>query len=137
MIIREFVLSDIDKGLLETLKEVWQITEISENTINKFISNQNYLIVVEIENEIIGCGTLHLQYKFIRNGGIAGFIEDVVVREKYRNNKIGSKLIKKLIEKATELNCYKVVLSCFPNRVSFYERNGFFNESINMRHNLK
>ena len=34
-------------------------------------------------------------------------------------------------------NCYKIILSCFPERVSFYERNGFIQESITMRNNIK
>lgn len=137
MIIREFKSDDIHKGLIETYKEVWSITEITQETLNKFLSNDNYMFVVEDDGQIVGSATLHLQQKLIRNGGISGLIEDVVVREKYRNQNIGSKLIESLIHKSKELGCYKVILSCFPERVSFYERNGFFNESITMRNNLK
>ena len=137
MIIREFKPDDIHNGLLETYKEVWSITEITQETLNKFLSNDNHMFVVEDDGQIIGSATLHLQQKLIRNGGISGLIEDVVVREKYRNQNIGSKLIESLIHKSKELGCYKVILSCFPERVSFYERNGFFNESITMRNNLK
>ena len=137
MIIRECKSDDIHKGLIETYKEVWSITEITQETLNKFLSNDNYMFVVEDDGQIVGSATLHLQQKLIRNGGISGLIEDVVVREKYRNQNIGSKLIESLIHKSKELGCYKVILSCFPERVSFYERNGFFNESITMRNNLK
>ena len=137
MIIREFKPDDIHNGLLETYKEVWSITEITQETLNKFLSNDNHMFVVEDDGQIIGFATLHLQQKLIRNGGISGLIEDVVVREKYRGQNIGSKLIESLINKSKELGCYKVILSCFPERVSFYERNGFFNESITMRNNLK
>ena len=137
MIIREFKPDDIHNGLLETYKEVWSITEITQETLNKFLSNDNHMFVVEDDGQIIGSATLHLQQKLIRNGGISGLIEDVVVREKYRGQNIGSKLIESLINKSKVLGCYKVILSCFPERVSFYERNGFFNESITMRNNLK
>jgi GNAT superfamily N-acetyltransferase len=138
MIVREFKKTDITSGLLETLQEVWSISEISESTINDFLSNDNHLYVVENDKgEVIGSATLHVQKKLIRNGGIAGFLEDVVIREEYRNNGVGSLLVQKIIEKSKELNCYKLVLSCFPERTAFYERNGFFKESINMRNNLK
>ena len=137
MIIREFKPDDIHNGLLETYKEVWSITEITQETLNKFLSNDNHMFVVEDDGQIIGSATLHLQQKLIRNGGISGLIEDVVIREKYRGQNIGSKLIESLIAKSKELGCYKIILSCFPERVSFYERNGFFNESITMRNNLK
>lgn len=134
MIIREVKKEDLNNGVLSTLKEVWHITEISDETFDDFVNNNNHMFVVEINDEIVGCATLHLQKKLIRNGGIAGFIEDVVIREEFRGKNIGSKLIKKLIDKSKEMNCYKVVLSCFPNRENFYIRNGFYNESINMRY---
>jgi len=136
MIIREFQPEDIKKGLLETYQEVWKISEISEETLNEWFNNNNYMIVAENnEGVIVGTCTLHLQKKFIRDGGIAGFIEDVAVRENLRGNNIGTLLIQKAIEIAKSKNCYKVVLSCFPERVSFYERNGFYKESIVMRLN--
>jgi glucosamine-phosphate N-acetyltransferase len=137
MIIREFQKEDISKGLLETYKEVWFITDITEENVNDFLSNYNYMAVCEIDGEIIGTATLHIQKKFIRNGGIAGFIEDVAVREKYRGSKIGSELIQFLIKKAKNIGCYKAILSCFPERVKFYERNGFKQEAITMRYNYE
>lgn len=136
MIIREFKKEDINNGLLETYKEVWWIDKITEESLSKYLSNNNYMVVCENEGVIIGTATLHLQHKLIRNGGTAGLIEDVAVRESFRGNNIGSKLINHLIDKSKELGCYKVILSCFPERVNFYERNGFINESITMRHNL-
>ena len=133
MIIREFEKADIYKGLLETYQEIWSIDEITEETFEEWKKNNNYMLVVEDEGIIVGSATLHLEKKFIRNGGLAGSIEDVVVRSRYRGNNIGSELIQKLIEKERELGCYKIILSCFPERVSFYELNGFFQESILMR----
>jgi glucosamine-phosphate N-acetyltransferase len=125
MVIRELRKEDLLNGVLPTLKEVW------------YINNNNHMFVVEVDGEIIGCATLHLQKKLIRDGGVAGFVEDVVIREEFRGNNIGSKLISKLIDKSKELGCYKVVLSCFPDRENFYIRNGFYNESINMRYDFK
>lgn len=136
MIIRKLKVDDISNGLLELLKEVWFIEEITIETFNKFISNNNHMFIVEDNHEIIGSATLHLQQKFIRNGSIAGFIEDVVIKETHRGKNIGSQLIQHLISEGENLGCYKIVLSCFPERVSFYERNGFYNESILMRKNI-
>ena len=135
--IREFKKDDVYNGLLNTLSEIWFITEITDSTIEKFISNNNHLFVVEFENKIIGCATLHLQQKFIRNGGVAGFIEEVAIQSDYRGDNIGSLLVQHLIKVAEKFNCYKVVLTCFPERENFYLNNGFYNESINMRYNPK
>ena len=97
----------------------------------------NYNFVAVEEQEIIGTITLHLQRKLIRNGGLAGFIEDVAVKEKFRGNKIGFLLVQKALEKARDLGCYKVILSCFDERVNFYEKSGFFRECNTMRVNLQ
>lgn len=137
MIIREFEPSDINKGLLETYKEVWYIDEITERTLNNWLNNDNYMVVAEDNGIIVGTAILHIQNKFIRNGGKSGLIEDVAVRENLRGNGVGSLLIQHLIEKAKEIGCYKVILSCFPERVNFYENNGFINESITMRYNIR
>lgn len=135
--IREFEKKDLERGLVKVLQEVWYIIHITDSILEKFLNEKNYLYVAVINNEVIGCATLHTQQKLIRNGGIAGFIEDVAVLEKHRGANIGSELIQALISKAKQLGCYKVVLSCFPERENFYKRNGFVNESINMRHNLQ
>lgn len=133
ILIKDFDPNGNTKGLLETLKEVWFIEEITEESLKNWLSNDNHMVIAELDGEIIGTATLHLQKKLIRNGGVAGLIEDVAVRNKYRGNNIGHKLIQELLKKAKNFDCYKVILSCFPERVAFYERNGFFQESILMR----
>jgi N-acetylglutamate synthase-like GNAT family acetyltransferase len=133
--IREFDHKD-KSGVLECLKEVWSISSIDDDFLDDYLANNNLLYVVDLDGEIAGCATLHLQKKLIRNGSIAGFIEEVVVKEKYRNNKLGESLISYLADKAKERGCYKVVLSCYPERISFYERCGFFQETITMRKHL-
>ena len=136
MIIRNFDKNDIYKGLLQTYKEAYSIDEITTDTVDDVLKNNNHMVVCEVDGEIIGSATLHLQKKIIRNGGLAGFIEDVAVREKYRGHNIGSKLIQHLIDKAKELGCYKITLSCIPERVEFYKRNGFIEHSKTMRYNI-
>lgn len=136
MIIREFVNDDINNGLLDVLKETWFITEISEETLSEWHSSNNHMIVVELDNKIIGTLTLHTQKKLIRNGGLCGFIEDVAVKSEFRGNNIGSILVQEGIKKAGKLGCYKVILSCFDERINFYTRNGFFKESNTMRYNI-
>jgi glucosamine-phosphate N-acetyltransferase len=137
LIIRDFKRDDSTCELLEVLKEVWSVDEISELTLDNWFKNDNYMVIAEFDGKIIGSATLHLQQKIIRNGGIAGCIEDVVVKQSYRGNNIGTQLIQELIKKAENLGCYKVILSCFPDRINFYKKNGFFVESTTMRYNFK
>jgi predicted N-acetyltransferase YhbS len=135
MTIREFNSEDIHNGLLNVLKETWFITDISDETLTQWLMSNNYMFVAEIDNTVIGTLTLHTQKKLIRNGGLCGFIEDVAVKSEYRGNNIGSLLVQEGIKKAKELGCYKVILSCFDERINFYTKNGFFRESNTMRFN--
>jgi glucosamine-phosphate N-acetyltransferase len=137
LVIRDFEKKDSTEELLETLKEVWSVDEINESTLDKWFKNDNHMVIAEFDGKIVGSATLHLQQKIIRNGGIAGCIEDVVVREDYRGNNIGTQLIQELIKKAENFGCYKIILSCFPKRINFYKKNGFNQESITMRFDLK
>lgn len=134
--IRKFEIKD-KEYILDCLREVWNIDRIDDIFLEEYLNNDNHLYVIELKDEIVGCATLHLQKKLIRNGSIAGFIEEVVIKEKYRNQNLGKKLINRLLEESIKLGCYKVTLSCFPERVNFYERCGFKNESITMRVSLK
>ncbi len=134
MIIREFKVED-RKGIMKVLQEVWKITKIEDSVLDEWMKNNHNLVAVEGE-EVIGTITLHTQRKLIRDGGISGFIEDLAVKEKYRGNKVGSMLVKAALRKAKEIGCYKVILTCFDERISFYEREGFFKESNTMRINL-
>lgn len=134
MMIRKFEKGD-KNGVLEVLREVWSITKIEEETLSTWMKS-NYNFVAIEDGDVIGVITLHTQIKLIRDGGIAGFIEEVAVKEKHRGKGIGKMLVDKALEKALEIGCYKVVLSCFPERIKFYERCGFYNESTLMRINL-
>lgn len=133
--IREFCHNDKD-GVLECLKEVWSITSIDDEFLHNYLETQNLLYVIDLDGEIAGCATLHLQKKLIRNGSISGLIEEVVVKEKYRDQGLGKTLIKHLTSEAEKIGCYKVILSCYPERIAFYERCGFFNETTTMRKNI-
>lgn len=123
MNIRELNDNDLD-SLLEIYKEHWPITQISKLTFDKVKENDNIIFVGVDDNKIIGSVMLHLQQKFIRDGGIASYIEEVIVRKEYRGKGIGEMLIFKAIEKARELGCYKVILQCSDENIKFYEKCG-------------
>lgn len=133
-IIRKFNIKDLKNGFIETISQKWK-TSINEKQIEKILKNYNKIFVVEenITKKIIGVSTLHLQYKYIHNFCICGFIEDVVINEKYRGIGLGKKLILKLIENANQIGCYKLVLSCDVKNVEFYEKCGFINKEITMK----
>ena len=81
---------------------------------------------------VVGTATLFIEKKFLRSSGIAGHIEDVVVRVDYRGQKIGKMLILNLTEAAQNSGCYKVILDCDNEKASFYEKCGFSKKGIQM-----
>lgn len=126
--------------IFNLLKQVWFLDDLNKFKTNiklfqKFEEREIYII--KDESQILGTTTLHYQHKLIRNGCIAGLIEEVIIDKNFRGRKIGEKLVKYVTKKAIENGCYKVILSCFPERIKFYKRCGYINESYTMRFNKK
>ncbi len=140
--IREIKEKDIDNGFFETLSNLSAVGDIANNktlaieTIKKIEENSNYIIMVaeEIQSkQIIGTATLFIEQKFIHSGGKAGHIEDVATRKGHEGKGIGKQIIKRLIERAKEKGCYKIILDCDEKIINFYEKAGFKKKGIMMR----
>lgn len=124
------------KGLFELLNQEWSIEHYDEFLSHLVdLPSTMEIYVAEDGNEVIGTATLHYQKKLIRNGSVAGLIEEVVVDENRRGQRIGQSIIKQVTEKAFENNCYKVILSCTNERVEFYKRCGYKLDANTMRIN--
>ncbi len=123
--IREFKKEDLDNGYIETISEVWPCDTITEETLQKVLDKNTYIFVAENNGEIVGSLSLYIQNKFIHNGSSVGSIEEVVTREKFRGNNIGSLLVDKAVKKCEELGCYKILLYCYNEVMYFYEKQGF------------
>lgn len=63
-------------------------------------------------------------------------IEDVWTKEECRRQGLASDVVKKMINIASERGCYKVVLNCSDENISFYERFGFSKNQNGMRLNI-
>lgn len=90
----------------------------------------------------MACATLMVEYKFLRECGIVGHIEDVVVHDSQRGKKLGIRfeddnlfvfmnfyltnysirLIEQLHHIAETAKCYKTILNCNEKNVQFYEK---------------
>jgi len=118
--------------------DVKRILESSFNTTVSFdnYTNNNTVYVLEVNNKVVATATLVIIPKFIHNGKCMGLIEDVAVDESIRGKGYASLIIKELVNKSKELNCYKVILNCNDELVTFYEKNGFVKNGILMRVDL-
>ncbi|MGB9675378.1 MAG: GNAT family N-acetyltransferase [Candidatus Nanoarchaeia archaeon] len=67
-------------------------------------------------------------------------LEDVFVEENYRGEKIGTNLVKKALERAKSMGCYKIIATSRFERENvhkFYERLGFKKYGFEFRMDLK
>ena len=138
LIIRKIIESDLKNGFLESIDNIRQTSNLEQNSVKnilkKILENENHIIhVAELNGKIVGSTTLLIEQKFIHEGGFVGHIEDVVVNKKFEGQGIGMKLVLSLLDVAKEKKCYKTILNCEDKLISFYEKIGFKQKSIEMR----
>ena len=63
---------------------------------------------------------------------MVGHLEEIVVAEKYRNIRLGLRMVQLLKQLALDLGCYKVILDCDEDVVGFYEKCSFVTKGIQM-----
>ncbi|KAG0434584.1 Glucosamine 6-phosphate N-acetyltransferase 1 [Dictyocoela muelleri] len=129
--------SDYDEGFFECLSELTQAPKVNNDEFIKRFKKLNYDYIVLVayhknDRRVIGTGVIFFEYKFIRNLAIKGYIEDIVVCQKYRGLKIGKKIVEKLTEIGLERKCYKIVLSCDEKNIGFYKACGFEQKEVQM-----
>lgn len=96
-------------------------------------SNPYHKIFIAIYNQnIIASITVLIEPKIIHNLSRVSHIEDVVVDISYRSFGIGKKLMNKAIEYSKEMNCYKIILDCSENNISYYNKFNFIKKETQM-----
>jgi glucosamine-phosphate N-acetyltransferase len=136
--IRELEEKDLFNGFLESLDSLRKASDLSpkkaKEIFKKIKSDKNYKIYVAVlDSKVVGTTTLFIEQKFIHDGGKVGHIEDVAVRKEYQGKGIGQKVVKALLEYAKKEGCYKTILDCTDDLISFYEKMGFKRHSNSMR----
>lgn len=110
--------------------------QIDGDFFDTIANSSNYFLWVAEENGVvIGTIMMHIQYKIASAPG--AHIEDLVVDQNHRKKGIGEQLLLTAINKAEQLNCYKVMLSCFEKTTTFYERFQFKKHDIGMKLDLR
>jgi|TARA_B100001750_G_scaffold219834_1_gene207042 glucosamine-phosphate N-acetyltransferase len=138
LIIRKIIESDLENGFLESLDSLRKASNLEQssakNILKNILENENHIIhVAELDGEIVGSTTLLIEPKFIHQGGFVGHIEDVAVKKDFEGQGIGMKLVLSLLDVAKERKCYKTILNCEDELVSFYEKIGFRQKTNEMR----
>ena len=89
-------------------------------------------MVIEKEGEIIGYGSIIIDFKFYRNCKNIGHIEDIVIDIKQRGKGYAKIIMNNLIDYGLKQNCYKFILNCKDEFIEFYKKYNFVKSNNNM-----
>lgn len=119
LVTRELEVTDFGKGFLELLGQLTVVGEIGQDAFKQRFkelreSGMYRICVVEDvgAKRIVAAATLLIEKKFIRQCGLVGHVEDVVVDKRYRGKWLGFKVVDQLKMWAKEQGCYKIILDC-------------------------
>lgn len=88
----------------------------------------NFLLVYEIEGEILGTVTLNICLQALHAFRPYGVIENIIVHEDHRSKGIGQQLLQVVEEYCRSLECHRIMLLSNSERHQahqFFEREGF------------
>ena len=88
--------------------------------------------VYEVNGSLLATGTILYEQKFIHDLATYAHIEDVCVRPSHRGLGLGKRLIKRLMDQAS--NCHKINLNCADSLIPLYESCGFERKGNQMSH---
>ena len=138
--IRRLEVSDLEGNFYQTPENLTIVGDLSEKgkiVFDEITNNSVYnIFIAEHEDKVVGTITLLLERKFIHQGGLVGHIEDVATDEEFEGRGVGSHLVDYAIKHAKEKGCYKVILDCSEENVSFYEKRGLRKHEVGMRIDL-
>jgi ribosomal protein S18 acetylase RimI-like enzyme len=94
---------------------------LEHNMVNKKLPNSLYGVCAYADNEIIGMG------RVVGDGGIAFYIQDIIIIPAYQRQGIGTMLMRKIMEYVSKhaTNNSFVGLISAKEKEPFYERYGF------------
>lgn len=90
-------------------------------------------VAVNDHGKVVGTTTLFIEQKIIHRCGRVAHIEDVAVHEDAQHHGIATKLMEHAKEVAKSFGCYKIILDCSEDNVSFYEKLGYHRKEVQMR----
>ena len=108
------------------------ITKETFENIYDIIFKNSIIFVIEIDNKLVASGKLLIEQKFIHNLAKYGYIEDIIVSKENRNNGLGKKIVKYIVDYCKENKFYKITLTCDEKLINFYKKNNFEVYQIHM-----
>lgn len=117
---------------LEIIKEFKDEDIIQKEKFLEFLPDNQKIYLLEIDNNIIGTGTIIYENKIYHSQKKVAHVEDIIILKKFQKKGYGKILLDELIKKSKENNCYKIILNCSKNLISFYQKCGFQLKNVEM-----
>ena len=120
-------LHNIEKEFDNNIKREFLIDERNEKLIKNKLKSRKYIfLVAEVDNKIVGLLDGYIIDSIFYLEKI-GYLDHLCVDEEYRNNQIGSKLIKEFINISKKKKAKYIKLNSFNNNksINLYKRLGF------------
>jgi GNAT superfamily N-acetyltransferase len=137
--IRPLRASDYDRGVLEVLKVLTTVGNISRAQFQTQFDywhkrNDTYFNIVIIDNhgKVVAVGSVVVERKLIHECGLVGHIEDIAVARNQQGKKLGLHLIHALTDIGKLQGAYKVILDCSESNTAFYEKCGYAKSAVQM-----
>ena len=122
-------------NLVSKLSEYKPSEDRLEDIWKSLCKQKNSFSLVAMDKiKIVGYGFICVN-QTVRGGKIA-FIEDIICDENYRKKGIGKSIMNQLFNYAKKNKCYKVVLQCNENKISFYKKCGYKLHNHNMQNTI-
>ena len=91
-------------------------------------SNIRDYFVAQINKKIVGCCALHVsgkEYKPGRREAVLAEVKSLAILEKYQGERIGTRLVRKCIREAKEMEINKIFTLTIKENLDFFKRMGF------------
>jgi glucosamine-phosphate N-acetyltransferase len=126
---------DLNDDYMKLLQQIYSVsTKINfSKTFEDMLGSkiiEVWIIDDDTVGKIIGSATIIFEPKFL-NGSVAR-IDDIVIDSNSRNMGYGQSLIEHLVERAKSKQCYKVILNCNEDNITFYEKCFFEKKGVEM-----
>ena len=103
--------------------------ELKNDLINDLKSTEEIILVIEINNIIIG----YVKFKYNTKATKFIWIDEIVIDNDYKKKGYGKTLITEVTKFAKENNCKRIELNCWSfneDALKFYEKIGFVQQRI-------
>ncbi len=121
----------LDKKQVSTLhklfKKEWWTSTRTKNDIKIMLKNTDIIIgIVNEEKKLIGFA------RILTDSIFKAEIYDIIIHDKYRNKKLGSALINKILKHEKLSNVKQFNLQCKEEMIPFYKKSGFIDDLGNL-----